>query len=60
MARWRELGGQKGADRFRDGVLPDSAATLGFAANAYKQNLIFPPPANPEASSNKNSSESRR
>ena len=33
-----------------------AAATVAFAANTYKQNQIFPPPSNPEASSNKNSS----
>ena len=31
-------------------------ATVGFAMNAYKQNQIFPPPSNPELSSNKNQS----
>ncbi len=29
---------------------------MGFAMNAYKQNQIFPPPTNPELSSNKNQS----
>ena len=33
-----------------------AAATIAFAANAYKENQIFPPPSNPEASRNKNSS----
>ena len=29
---------------------------MGFAMNAYKLNQIFPPPTNPELSSNKNQS----
>ena len=29
---------------------------MGFAMNAYKMNQIFPPPTNPELSSNKNQS----
>lgn len=36
----------------------DAAATVGFAANAYKQNQIFPPPISMDSSGgNKNSSE---